>query len=79
MEEAGVSNPKTEGKKNFPTKKDTYVTFLGSQPAKVKKAVLYVLNATVPAVPSIWTGRKWQSHLTAMIICLSYTSEENTP
>ncbi|MBS5829197.1 MAG: hypothetical protein KIC68_10085, partial [Campylobacter concisus] len=39
MEEADASNPKSEGKKTFPTKKDTYVTFLESQPAKVKKAV----------------------------------------
>ncbi|MEI4927081.1 hypothetical protein Q8G50_31695, partial [Klebsiella pneumoniae] len=47
MEEAKPSNPKSDGNKNFPTKKDTYVTFLGSQPAKVKKAVLHELNTTV--------------------------------
>ena len=79
MEEADASNPKPEGKKKFLTKKDTYVTFLESQPAKVKKAVLHEFNEQFRLSLNSWTGRKWQSHLTVLIIRLSCTGEENMP
>ena len=35
MEEADAAQPKLDGKKDYPTKKDTYVCFLGTQSAKV--------------------------------------------